>query len=1198
MIASYNTIFNLYFSRNQQETFQKAGGVIQDYISQLLLESDGPQDIKNIRLILDLFDLGDSDEEGARESFFLALLKSRPEGQLLEKIKVILSSTLKGVFFQSLKTQKKEYYSDDELSEIVLTFYQVLQHLPQTHPQLNVISPYDEGGKEILSKALNAPEDLVEFLQIGSTSTDSAFNTKPPLKFKALLSESFEFNQYKSECIRYLSSLEENNRLKMDLYLKFLKNLEEKKIFHSTEKNEILKLILITTTSETVSVEQGYTLEDLKELVAEVEQLHGYGEEQLIYFCSAENLAQGAKLEDVTLALKCLQLGYRDTSKFEDTQALLFSFSSGEMSFPTFLEAIAVIVPYQAEGDLKDSISIDSLMERFSGTINDPNVLFPLSQSDLIVVKNQYIEVQKYCGEWKALRMCDLVNKALEIYEKAKIGQITQDDILQLYAIGRLAIREKFKIYLYNTQVCAALALNLHPEGILGQIKTGEGKSMIGALLAFVRSLSSSRQGHIISSDRKLAARDQGYFQEFFQTFNITTSHICEDNRVVKKFQSRLLYGTATDFEYALMHEILNKEEFFPDYIDPLGKRFSWVLVDEVDNLTIDTSRSSARLSFQAEVTYDWVYIPIFNFVKTFYHEDSDLLDDNQIIMKLKFFLKEFRGGVYAKYVDSLLDSKLMSWVQSAYIAIYKKKIRKDYVVGVQKVTNDESEKGVLIVDSGNTGRIMHGSRWSSGIHEFVEVKENLDVQKENVCPISISHPILYAMYDNLIGMSGTIGDEIDREGLFHVYGIRSFDVPTHNPPRRVDLPPVIFETTREYFEAIKQLHIDSKRRGQPVLNLNQTIHETEELAEIFMREKIPFELLNEVQRKDEDLILLQAALPGASIIATNTATRGTDIKLSSSSLDNGGLFVLISYFPENVRIEMQGRGRSGRQGQSGTSVIYLSKERLVKAHPIIAGMTNQEILNFLNEKRTEKGILQKGAELYYAKIERFKFEFVKLFYKELNYFSEISKGRSYVEMIASYLNGYKITKVPNKDYSSLKSNDLQIVRDVIKYLTNFDEDCLMSWKIIVRKVKDRIRQTIINEFALNFQTQVEEIVNESGITSLSLGESKFKQFLQNIITSIDSTGKLSADIDSFFENFLEEKLNDVKNAIKAVFKANMTNWKGYLNPSGRGIILYLSEIIGFDFTPLESDCRFPLLVDKSIQTKKGEVNMRDASSG
>lgn len=1188
-MAAVSLISPTYFNPNQQRTFQNTETNLKNYISQTFLAGEQPNDIRAARILLDTLELWDERGKSIKENFFLTLLKSHPENELIQKIHDLLFSDLKNIFFQCAATQKKEYYSAKELIEMINTFHQILSQLPDTYPPFTYLPSYNEGGKEILLTALKTPKDLVNILQKGFISSDSAFNAAPPLNLKALLSKNLQFNQFKKECIRYLASLGENNRLKIEVYLKFFKSLHENQKLPSLEKTEILKLVLLTTTSETAAIKYKYTIDDLEELVSEGQNLHEYGEEQLLYFSSAPDLVKGANLDEVILAIRYLSIGYRDTSNFDTVQNTLLLFNSGEITFSAFLKAVESLVPYQIGDEIEDKISIDSLMDRFSGKVKDPNVQFPLPPADLLKVKNQYLVVQKYCQKWKKLRMGDLVNKAIAIYAKAESGTIIEKDILKLYAIGRLAIRAKFKIYLYNTQVCTDLALDLlYPEGLLGQAKTGEGKSFVGGLLSFVRALSRPRQGHIISSDRKLATRDQGYFQEFFQTFNISTAHISEDNRDAKHFQARLLYGTATDFEFALMREMLYRTKLFPDPIKPGGKRFSWVLVDEVDNLTIDTSRNGARLAFQAEVTYDWVYVPIFNFVKLHFANGDSPISPSEILPKLKIYLKSYNNSAYVKYVDSLTDKKLIGWIQSARQALYKRTLKKEYVIGLKQSHTGEMVKGILIVDAENTGRIMHGSRWTNGIHEFVEVKEDLDVETESICPITMSHPILYSMYETLNGISGTIGNEFDREGLFSVYGIRSFDVPTHNPPKRVDLPTVIFETDREYYDAIAQLHIDCKNRGQPILNLNKTIQDTEALADLFKARNIPFELLNEVQKKDEDSIISVAGLPGASTIATNTATRGTDIKLTPISIANGGLYVVITFEADNIRIEMQGRGRSGRQGQPGTSVVYLSKEKLAKEYPEVAKMSKAQILEFLKEKRKEKAMVQKDTQLSYAKLERYTFEFVKIFYQALNQFHDLAEKDSFNEMIASYLNGRKLRKPPSKDYSKLSSKNQQIANEALKLLTNYKDDCMLSWKVLVTKIKERIHNTLINEFALNFQAQTSDMITESGLTSFSERHNTFKKFMQNLFLAMNNK-ELSNEVDEQFKKLAEKDLNDIKTTIKEIFEKNMTIWADYLDTSGRGIIKYLSEITQFDLNPFDNDNRIPPAKQKS--TNKGSLD-------
>ena len=178
-------------------------------------------------------------------------------------------------------------------------------------------------------------------------------------------------------------------------------------------------------------------------------------------------------------------------------------------------------------------------------------------------------------------------------------------------------------------------------------------------------------------------------------------------------------------------------------------------------------------------------------------------------------------------------------------------------------------------------------------------------------------------------------------------------------------------------------------------------------------------------------------------------------------------------------------------------------------------------------------------------------------------------------ERIASYLNGRKLKEPLSKNYSRLSSKDQQIVSDRMRCLTNYEDDCTVYWKVLVDKIKERIHRTLINEFALNFQAQVSEMVNESGLISFSQQEHRLKQILQQIFNLINKTENASSEIDALFEQSAETDLQALKDDIRELFQKKMVLWSRYLDLSGRGIIQYLSEITEFDFNPPPNDWHF-----------------------
>ncbi len=350
--------------------------------------------------------------------------------------------------------------------------------------------------------------------------------------------------------------------------------------------------------------------------------------------------------------------------------------------------------------------NIDDFIRKLSGATQDPNVAFRISDDILNEVISDYKKVHHLVRTLEKSSFSELVLETKRIRQ-----QRSSDSDLLLIALGYLAILNKFSISLHESQIISLLGLLRYNTNVFAQIKTGEGKSFIIGLLGFV--LAAKNQSvHVISFSNNLAKRDQEEFFDFYREFGISTSHICDQSPKKNRFQSDIIYGMASDFEFAIMREMLDCKELFPQKPQSVNSRprFDCVIIDEADNLAIDTVQNSAIMGIPVEESDDWVYIPIFRFVKN--HERSRLLPTANA---LRTFLKEeFLEGHFSKKVDKLTDKKLNEWICSANHAIYELHKEKDYTIGYNRLL---SVKEIQVVDAKNTGQIQHGVRWQGGVH-------------------------------------------------------------------------------------------------------------------------------------------------------------------------------------------------------------------------------------------------------------------------------------------------------------------------------------------------------------------------------------------------------------------------------------------------------------------------------------------------
>jgi len=297
-------------------------------------------------------------------------------------------------------------------------------------------------------------------------------------------------------------------------------------------------------------------------------------------------------------------------------------------------------------------------------------------------------------------------------------------------------------------------------------------------------------------------------------------------------------------------------------------------------------------------------------------------------------------NGTYSEKVKNITDKKLIKWINAVKNAKLKE-IKIDYVVQQSKV---------IIVDL-DTGRLQIGSRWSNGIHEMVEVKESVIAKSESGTIASISHPSFFDFYKILNGITGTAGEIQERDEVRNVYGIDTFDVPPHRPCLRKRLPTCILKSKDTKLNAIvKATKLILKTR--PILILMSDIRTSNMMSDLLKKNGIHHLVLNEEQQESEELIVYKAGQIGNVTVATNTAGRGTDIKITKAALESGGLHVIFGAFPSNLRVECQGLGRSARQGQPGSNEIFISMDEKLVQELITSQNINISIPEFdLNGK-------------------------------------------------------------------------------------------------------------------------------------------------------------------------------------------------------------------------------------------------------
>ena len=515
---------------------------------------------------------------------------------------------------------------------------------------------------------------------------------------------------------------------------------------------------------------------------------------------------------------------------------------------------------------------------------------YPLPDSQINQLVSQYEKVLNHGKNLSTLSADFLAQKATKIKDATEVVAIIRECVIRIY-----------KICPYDTQVMALLSLIGEAKGYKGsiaQINTGEGKSLIVAMAAAFNALSGQKVD-VMTTSHNLAIRDQLKYAPLYTALGLTSSNICLQSPQSKHFVGQIIYGTNSDFEFAWMREKLGDY----DARMALGssRELSVVIIDEVDSMLIDESRNSARIASASPADYRWFHPYYLKWIKD--HEKFDLTQVKQLIDKERR-VKD-KDVPDDKELETLFDSGKESLLRQENV---------HYVIKNNKV---------VIVDHSNTGRLNKGCRWTGGIHAFIEARHNLPIQPESLTTAAISHVAYINKYARVIGLTGTIGEATERNEIEHLYNVSIFDVPPHLPNIRIINTPCISSDTFRSNSIVDDIK-KHKDLNRPVLVIVESIDESNKLSKKLNESGIAHQVLNTVQREDEEYIITKAGQAGVVTIATNAAGRGTDIILSGEAKKAGGLHVVLTFFPSNLRVEKQAIGRAARQGQPGSATVHL----------------------------------------------------------------------------------------------------------------------------------------------------------------------------------------------------------------------------------------------------------------------------------
>lgn len=518
-------------------------------------------------------------------------------------------------------------------------------------------------------------------------------------------------------------------------------------------------------------------------------------------------------------------------------------------------------------------------------------------------------KVNDYENPFQQLNNQQVTDKTLEFKERLHNGETLNDILPEAFANVREAAKRTLKMRHYDVQLMGGLVLH---QGKIAEMKTGEGKTLTSTLPVYLHALV-EKGVHLVTVNDYLAKRDAEWMKPVYQILGISVGFVQSNmNHEERKqaYSCDITYGTNNEFGFDYLRDnMVTHQEF------KVQRDHYFAIVDEVDSVLIDEARTPLIISGPAEQNVE-LYKHVDNIIPNLKLEEDFELDEktkNVLITELGISKVEKLLKLENLYAPE--NTEIVHHVHQSLKAhhLFSKEV--DYVV----------QNGELIIVDEFTGRLMEGRRYSDGLHQALEAKEKINVKSENQTLASITFQNYFRMYDILSGMTGTADTEAEE---FHkIYGLDVVVLPTNQALTRIDLSDKIYRTKEEKYNAIIQEIKDANKKKQPVLVGTTSIAASELISQKLEKHNISHSVLNAKMHEKEANIIKNAGSLGAITIATNMAGRGTDIVLEEGVLDVGGLYIIGSERHESRRIDNQLRGRSGRQGDIGKSLFFLSLE-------------------------------------------------------------------------------------------------------------------------------------------------------------------------------------------------------------------------------------------------------------------------------
>lgn len=593
------------------------------------------------------------------------------------------------------------------------------------------------------------------------------------------------------------------------------------------------------------------------------------------------------------------------------------------------------------------------LVKKIFGDMNDRDVKRLMKTVD---------HINKLEPQFEALSDEQLQAKTTEFRERIEKGETLEELLPEAFATVREASKRTLGMRHFDVQLVGGMALH---EGRIAEMKTGEGKTLVGTLPVYLNALL-EKGVHVVTVNDYLAQRDSQQMGQIYNFLGMTVGvnlNGMEHAEKQEAYSCDITYGTNNEFGFDYLRDnmVLYKEQM-------VQRPLYFCIIDEVDSILIDEARTPLIISGQAQKSTE-LYYAADRFVKRLQEEEDFTVD-----IKVKAVALTEGGVAKAEKafgIDNLYDPNHITLNHHVVQALKANVIMRrdvDYVV-----TDDE----VLIVDE-FTGRIMQGRRYSDGLHQAIEAKEGIEVQNESMTLATITFQNYFRMYRKLAGMTGTAKTE--EEEFKKIYGLEVLQVPTNRPNQRRDMPDVVYKSEEGKFKAVVNEIVERHKKNQPILVGTISIENSERLADMLKRKGVQHKVLNAKYHAEEAEIISRAGEPGSVTIATNMAGRGTDILLGEGVSEVGGLHIIGTERHESRRIDNQLRGRAGRQGDPGSTQFYLSLgDELMKRFGADNVLNMMDRLGFEEDQPIESKMITRAVESAQKRVEGNNFDIRKV---------------------------------------------------------------------------------------------------------------------------------------------------------------------------------------------------------------------------